>query len=135
MVHPIIGLPGPLCPFSWSIWSFRDQWEVIGGHFLPWNKLWNPRYILNKIWYIFKKFWYIQSSSYQDPYLPSHSPFCETKVWLISILVITKQGLELMIKFQVWLGKKISKVAITKTNQATEKSIRRRPQKKVFFKT
>ena len=29
--------------------------------------------------------------------------------------MITKQGLELMIIFQVWLGKKISKVAITET--------------------
>ena len=26
---------------------------------------------------------------------------CETKVWLISVLMITKQGLELMIMFQV----------------------------------
>ena len=61
---------------------------------------------------------------------------CETKVWLISVLIITKQGLELMIIFQVWLGKTISKVAITKTNQAKEKSWRRRPPKrKVFFKT
>ena len=42
---------------------------------------------------------------------------CETKVWLILILMITKQGLELIIIFQVWLGKTISKVAITKTNQ------------------
>ena len=41
--------------------------------------------------------------------------YCETKVWLISILMITKQVLELMIIFQVWLCKKISKVAITKT--------------------
>ena len=40
--------------------------------------------------------------------------FCETKVWLFSILMITKWGLELMIIFQVWLGKKIFKVAITK---------------------
>ena len=47
-----------------------------------------------------------------------------------------KQGLELMIIFQVWLGKMISKVAITKTNQAKEKSWRRRPlQREVFFKT
>ena len=37
---------------------------------------------------------------------------CETKVWLILILMITKQGLELMIIFQVWLGKTTSKVAI-----------------------
>ena len=61
---------------------------------------------------------------------------CETKVWLISGLMITKQSLELMIIFKVWLGKTISKVAITKTNQAKEKSWRRRsPQRKVFFKT
>ena len=31
--------------------------------------------------------------------------YCEIKVWLILILMITKQGLELMIIFQVWLGK------------------------------
>ena len=50
--------------------------------------------------------------------------------------MITKQGLELMIIFQVWLGKMISKVAITKTNQAKEKSWRRRqPQREEFFKT
>ena len=50
--------------------------------------------------------------------------------------MITKQGLELMIILQVWLGKTISKVAITKTNQAKEKSWRRRPpQREVFFKT
>ena len=61
---------------------------------------------------------------------------CETKVWLISVLMITKQGLELIIIFQVWLGKTISKVAITKTNQVKEKSLRRRrPQREVFFKT
>ena len=29
--------------------------------------------------------------------------YYETKVWLISILMITKQGLELMIIFQVWI--------------------------------
>ena len=55
---------------------------------------------------------------------------CKTKVWLISILMITKQGLELIIIFQVWLGKTISNVAITKTNQAKKKSLRRRrPQR------
>ena len=59
---------------------------------------------------------------------------CETKVWLILILMTTKQGLELMIIFQVWLGKTIFKVAIAKTNQAKEKSWRRRPpQREVFF--
>ena len=47
-----------------------------------------------------------------------------------------KQGLELMIIFQVWLGKMISKVAIIKKNQAKNKSLRkRRPQREVFFKT
>ena len=50
--------------------------------------------------------------------------------------MITKQGLELMTIFQVWLGKTISKVAITKTIQAKEKSLRRkRPQSEMFFKT
>ena len=34
--------------------------------------------------------------------------------------MITKQGLELIIIFQVWLSKMISKVTITKTNQAKE---------------
>ena len=51
---------------------------------------------------------------------------CETKVWLISVLIITKQSLKLMIIFQVWLGNTIFKVTITKTNQAKEKSWRRR---------
>ena len=47
-----------------------------------------------------------------------------------------KTRLELMIIFQVWLGKTISKVTITKTNQAKEKSWRRRPpQIEEFFKT
>ena len=50
--------------------------------------------------------------------------------------MITKQGLELMIIFQVWLGKTISKVTITKKNQTKEKSWKRRPpQREVFFKT
>ena len=31
--------------------------------------------------------------------------YCETKVWLISVLMIIKQNLELMIIFQVWLDK------------------------------
>ena len=53
---------------------------------------------------------------------PFQNNLYETKVWLISILIITKQGLELMIIFQVCLGKTIPKVAITKTNQAKEKS-------------
>ena len=48
--------------------------------------------------------------------------------------MITKQGLELMIIFQVWLCKTISKVAIIKTNQVREKSWRRRRlQIEVFF--
>ena len=58
----------------------------------------------------------------QLQYSPKDDRRCETKVWLISILMITKQGLELMIVFQVCLGKTISKMAITKTNQAKEKS-------------
>ena len=40
--------------------------------------------------------------------------------------MITKQCLKLMIIFQVWLCKMISKVAITKTNQVKDKSWRRR---------
>ena len=40
--------------------------------------------------------------------------------------MITKQGLELIIIFQVWLCKTISKVAIIKTNQVKDKSWRRR---------
>ena len=51
-----------------------------------------------------------------------NGPYCETKIWLISVSMITKQGLELMIIFQVCLGKTISKVAFIKTNQAKEKS-------------
>ena len=48
--------------------------------------------------------------------------------------MITKQGLELMIIFQVWLDKMIFKMVITKTNQAKEKSLKRRwPQREVFF--
>ena len=43
-----------------------------------------------------------------------HINNCETKVWLILVLMIGKQGLELMIIFQVWIGKNISKVAFTK---------------------
>ena len=39
-----------------------------------------------------------------------HYNSCETKVWLIMILMITKQGLKLMIIFQVWLCEMISKV-------------------------
>ena len=59
---------------------------------------------------------------------------CETNVWLISILMITKQGLELMIIFQVWLGKKISKVAITK-KKSSQREINKKKktsQKSVF---
>ena len=40
---------------------------------------------------------------------------CETNDWLILVLMITKQGLELMIIFQVRLSKRISKAATTKT--------------------
>ena len=87
----------------------------------------------------------VTSNSYQNedlssPYSSRKSkiPYClcETKVWLISVLMITKQDLELMIILQVWLSKTISKVVITKTNQTKEKLLRRRrPQKEVFFKT
>ena len=49
--------------------------------------------------------------------------------------MVTKQGLELIIIFQVWLGKKISKIAIIKTNQVKEKLLRKiRSQSEVFFK-
>ena len=54
------------------------------------------------------------------------------------VLMITKQGLELMIIFQVWLGKKISKNGKHKDKikaKTKGKSIRRRPQREVFFKT
>ena len=83
--------------------------------------------------------WNLQSDTMSNTSVDSgvvSKHFYETKVWLISILMIKKQGLELMILFQVWLGKTISKVAITKTNQAKEKSWRRkRLQREVFFKT
>ena len=76
-----------------------------------------------------EKYWYVAN-------LGRNVNICETKVWLILILMIIKQGLELMIIFQVWLGKTISKVVITKTNHANEKSWRRRPpQIEEFFKT
>ena len=55
---------------------------------------------------------------------------CEINVWLISVLMITKQGLKLMIIFQVWFGKKISKVTIIKT-----KLRRKRLQREVFSNT
>ena len=55
---------------------------------------------------------------------------CEIMIWLILILMITKQDLELMIIFQVWLGKTIFKVAITKINHVNEKSWRRKPPQK-----
>ena len=70
-----------------------------------------------------------------DPYLESGT--CETRVWLISILMITKQGLELMIIFQVWLGKMISKVTIIKT-KSSQKEISKKKKtskKSIFFKT
>ena len=71
-------------------------------------------------------------------YLPKHLRHlsireCEINVWLILILMITKQDLELMIIFQVWLGKTISRVTITKTNQAKKKSWKRRPPKRRVF--
>ena len=54
--------------FLWSIWSFRDHLEVISNRSSSRNELWNPRYILKKIWYI-------QSLGYRNPYHPSHGPF------------------------------------------------------------
>ena len=39
----------------------------------------------------------------------------ETKFWLISVLMITKQNFKLIIISQMWLGKEISKVTVTKT--------------------
>ena len=34
------------------LYFFIYIWEVIGGHSLFQKELWNPRYILKKIWYI-----------------------------------------------------------------------------------
>ena len=48
MVHPILELSTLLSCYPWSIYSFRDLWEVIRGHSLLRNKLWNPRYIVKK---------------------------------------------------------------------------------------
>ena len=81
LVHLILELPGPLSYYLWSVYSFRDFWKVIGGCSLLRNKLWNPRYILKKIWYI-------QSSSYWDIYLCSYGPFVllgTLRKWLIVI--------------------------------------------------
>lgn len=80
--------------------------------------------------------WNLQSDTMSNTSVDSgvvSKHFYETKVWLISILMIKKQGLELMILFQVWLGKMISKVAITKTNQAKEKSWRKENFKEKCF--
>ena len=64
----MLELPRPLYHFPWSIWSFRDLWKMIRGCSSPWNRLWNPRYI-------HKKIWYIQFLGYQDPYFPFGVPF------------------------------------------------------------
>ena len=72
--------------------------------------------------------------------MPKFPPLAYKRLWNQGLVNLdfddNKISLELMIIFQVWLGKTISKVAITKTNQAKEKSWRRRsPQREVFFKT
>ena len=60
--------------------------------------------------------------------------YCETKVWLISILMITKQGLKLMIIFQVWLDKKIFKVTITKIkSNKREINMKKKALKRSYF--
>ena len=61
VIYPILGLLKPPSPFSQSIGSFRDPWEVIKGCSSPRNGLLNLRYI--------------QSSGYRNPYFPSHDPF------------------------------------------------------------
>ena len=71
--------PRLLSSFLWSTYSFRDPQEGIGGGSPPRNWLWNPRYILKKIWYIFKRFWYIKFSSYRDPYHPSYCLFVQLR--------------------------------------------------------
>ena len=96
MIHPILGLMRHLSPFTWSIYSFGDPREVIGGRSSPRNGLWHPWYILYKIWYfiyklcnILHKIWYIQSLSYQDPYLITHGWFVHLKTiekWLEVVL-------------------------------------------------
>ena len=78
----------------------------------------NPREIATKAFH--ENFHYPFSDLLKTRGFYEH--ICETKVWLISVLMIAKQGLELMIIFQVCLDKMIFKVAITKTNQIKEKS-------------
>ena len=46
LVHPILEIPIPLSYYPWSVCSFKDPWEVIGGCSPPWKKLRNPRYFL-----------------------------------------------------------------------------------------
>ena len=48
LVHPIVELLGPLSYYPWFVYSFGDLWELIGGDSLLQNRLWNPRYILEK---------------------------------------------------------------------------------------
>ena len=115
----------PIITYS-TLSLFHLKWWSFTHHYMEGNHILSPVHLMGGGSDIL--FW--------GGCLVSDDSYCETKVWLISVLMITKQGLELMIIFQVWLGKTISKVAITKTNQAKEKSWRRRrPQRGVFFKT
>ena len=57
---------------------------------------------------------------------------CEINVWLISVLMITKQGLKLMIIFQVWFDNKISKVTIIKT-KLSQREINKKTSKRSVF--
>ena len=47
--------------------------------------------------------------------------------------MVTKQDLELMIIFQVWLGKKVSKVAITKTKSSQREIHKKKTSKRSIF--
>ena len=47
--------------------------------------------------------------------------------------MVIKQGLELMIIFQVWLGKKISKVAITETKSGQKEINKKKTSKRSVF--
>ena len=48
-------------------------------------------------------------------------------------LMITRQGLKLMIIFQVWFGKKIFKVTITKTKSSQREINKKKNQKRSVF--
>ena len=58
---------------------------------------------------------------------------CETKVWLILVLMITKQGFELMIIFQVWLCKMISRATIIKTKSSQREINKKKNSKRSVF--